>query len=370
MTAARYHADLKVITESVEIHSATQYSIVGELRDFSAVPALAGDPPTTPTFLPALETDLYSRLYTRPTMSGVMAGDLLAQRDHISALSAANNGIGTWEPGWRVVSIEDDGRVGVTKDQVTFWVPPSGLRTRTGKFRVGDFGRVWVGKEMRQLVTGFYFAIGNGDQQDTRDTTDTLLRFYWHLTKEVAVDYMELVTSLFNKAVIPFRTKVMADPSSYVRADAGVLYLERCHFPAARRIILEIHQNIERGLRPATPMFTKPVAEGLGFAEDPSNRMSFGQSRCRISARALWECFTRDITDPEERLSVVVEAFRAEGLDPELPFLEKGSRDLYSMTGELPTMSRLPRPAVMRAERLRKGRRKGHAKKRQKSRAR
>ena len=56
--------------------------------------------------------DLYSRLYVRPTPGTPAAYNALAQRDHISALSAANNGIGTWEPGWRVVSIEEDGRAG------------------------------------------------------------------------------------------------------------------------------------------------------------------------------------------------------------------------------------------------------------------
>lgn len=387
MTTEPFHPDFKLVTEAVAIHSPTQYSILGELRDFTAASAFAGtlsgggesQAETTqpddarladPVFMPSLETDLYARLYTRPTFGASPASDPLAQRDHISALSAANNGMGTWEPGWRIISIEEDGRVAVTKDQVTFWVPPTGLRTWSGKIHPADYCRVWVGKEMRQLVTGFYFAIGNGDQQDSRDATGRLLRFYWHLTTEAAVEYMALVTSSFNRAGIPFRTKVMADPASYVRADAGVLYLERSHFPAARRLILEIYQHINSKMRPAVPMFTKPLADGLGLAEDPSNHMSFGQSRCRIAARALWDCFARGVAEPEARLAAVAEAFRAEGLDPETPFLEKGSRDVYAMTGELPTMSRLPPSAAMRAERQRRSRKKGHAKKSKKAGAR
>jgi HopA1 effector protein family len=374
MIAEHCHADLKLVAEAVEIHSPTQYSLLGELRDFAAaVPFVSPAPaqpaaavPATPLFMSVLETDLYSRLYVRPINLAAAPSDLLAQRDHVSALSAANNGVGTWEPGWRIVSNDADGRVAVSKDQVTFWTQPAGVRTRSGKVRCGDFCRVWVGKEMRQLLPGFYFAFGNGDQQDNRDTSDPLVRFYWHLTATAAVEYMALVTTQFNRASIPFRTKVMADPAGYVRADAGVLYLERRYFPGARRLLLEIHQALERQLRPSVPMFTKPLAAGLGLAEDPNNQMSFGQSRCQIAARALWSCFLHGLTDEDARLAALAEAFRAAGLDPATPFLERGSTDFYTLTGELPASLHVARPARSPATRRPKQRWKGRAKKHKK----
>jgi hypothetical protein len=391
MTLAPCHDDLRLLLEAVEIHSPTRYTLGGEPRDFSAPPpaspvgaseaeahaddnntSMLGDEhaavPESPVFMPVLEADLYSRLYVRPSSAQPYApSDLLAQRDFMSALSAANNGTGTWEPGWRITSIEPDHHVAVTKDGVTFWVAQTGLRTRTGKVRAGDFCRVWVGKEMRQLLPGFYFAFGNGDQQDSRDTADPLLRFYWHLTAESAVEYMALVTSLFNRASVAFRTKVLADPAGYVRADAGVLYLERRYFPAARPLILEIHQTLAGKLRAAVPMFTKPLAEGLGFAEDPHDGMSFGQSRCKIAAGVLWSCFARGISAPEERLAALAEAFRAEGLDPQLPFLERGSTDFYTLTGELP--AEMPRRVAtpLAVARRPKRRWKGQAKKHRKA---
>lgn len=339
--------------EAVEIHSPTQYSVFGELRDYSNQPPVAGHPPTQGqtdapaadganlrnlVFQPFLEGDLYNRLYVRPTPGPTAAYNPLAQRDHISALSAANNGSGTWEPGWRINSLGDDGRVGVSKDQVSFWVPPTGLRTATGKIRVGDFCRVHIAKEMRQLMPGFYFAFGNGNQQDTRDMSDPLIRFYWHLTAEAAVPYMALTTTLFNQARLPFRTKVISDPTYYLRADAGVLYLEQRYFGPARDIIREIHQRIRPGLRPEVPMFTKPLADGLGLAEDTNNQMSFGQSRCRIAARTLCSCFVRGVRDPEERLSLLMKAFEEEGLNPASPYLDRNSTDFYSLTGELPPL--------------------------------
>jgi hypothetical protein len=210
---------------------------------------------------------------------------------------------------------------------------------------VGDFCRVRIAKEMRQLMPGFYFAFGNGSQQDTRDTSDPLVRFYWHLTADSAVPYMALATTLLNQAGVPFRTKVLSDPTQYVRADAGVLYLERRYFGPAREIVREIHERMRPGLRPGVPMFTKALADGLGLAEDPNNQMSFGQSRCRIAARTLCACFAQGVSDPEERLSLLMKAFEEEGLDPASPHLDKNSTDFYSLTGELPPVSQYTRLA-------------------------
>ena len=41
MTAALCHSDLQIVTESLAIHSPTQYAVLGELRDFSALAAYA-----------------------------------------------------------------------------------------------------------------------------------------------------------------------------------------------------------------------------------------------------------------------------------------------------------------------------------------
>jgi hypothetical protein len=364
-TFERCHADLKAVMDAVEIHSPTEYSIFGERRDFSQAPAAPGDAARSPVFEPALEAELYRRLYTRPTGGGASAPNVLAQRDHISALSAANNGRGTWEPGWRINSLDEGGRVRVSRDEVSFWVPPSGLRTRTGEIKEGDFCRVLIGKEMRHLVPGFYFAFGDGAQQDGRDTSDPLVRLYWHLTAGAAAQYMALTTSLFNRAGIPFRTKVLSDPASYVRADAGVLYLERRWFGPARAIVLEIHRAMRAGLRADVPMFTKPLAEGLGLAEDPHNRMSFGQSRCRLAARALWACFVRGVGGDEGRVSLLMDTFREEGLDPLFPYLDKNSTDSYSLTGDLPAT---PRATDNHPERKAGKRRKPRAQGRRKAR--
>jgi hypothetical protein len=83
--------------------------------------------------------------------------------------------------------------------------------------------------------------------------------------------------------------------------------------------------------------------------------MSFGQSRCRLAARGLWDCFRRGLADRDARLASIAEAFRAEGLNPAAPHLERGSRDFYNLGGELPlNMRPLAVPNGHRAKRRKK----------------
>lgn len=319
------NADILEAFDAVSIESPVRYSLHGQPRDLSQ---MRGEARTN--LVQTLETDLYVRLYTRPS-AGTAVADYLGQRDHVSALSAANNGRGSWEPGWRVGEVdEEDGRVAVTKDAITFWVDPStGIRTATGRAAPGDWCRVLVAKELRNLMPGFYFAIGDGDQADTRDRPEPLVRFYWNLTAAGAAPYMAAATQTLNATSVPFRTKVLTDPASYVRADGGVLYLERRFFHRVRAALLQIHAAVAQYLRPEVPMFTKALAPGLGLAEDPGGGMSFGQSRCRAIASGLWDAFAAGAQDRETRLQIVGQALTAAGVDVDRPWLEKGSADMY-----------------------------------------
>ena len=69
------------------------------------------------------------------------------------------------------------------------------------------------------------------------------------------------------------------------------------------------------------PVFTKTLAPGLGVAEDPGYTESFGQHRCRLLAEGLVRGHEQRIHNLEDRLRVVSDCFRAEGLDLDPPFL-------------------------------------------------
>ena len=318
--------DLAAICEAVAILAPHRYSILGDVRECpDAAPHEA-----TPNLVRFLEGEMYQRLYTRSIPVPPAGLDVVAQRDHLGRLSAANTGTGAWEPGWRIVGHESDGRFAVARDDITFYVTRDEIRTRAGRPRAGAFCRVRVAKEIRHLIPGFYMAVGNGDARQ-KDEPGALVRVYWNLTTAAAAEYMALVTGSLNARRLPFRTKVLSDPGAYVRADAGVLYVERRLFGRVCPVIVEVLDALRGALRPEVPMLTKKLADGVGLAEDPPGGMSFGQSRMSVIAHALWSAFLSGRTSPAAKVEAVASAFAANGLDPERPYLSSGGRDVYTL---------------------------------------
>ncbi|MBV9124061.1 MAG: hypothetical protein JO112_11940, partial [Planctomycetes bacterium] len=326
----------------MEILSATRYLFHGQPRDATLNrPAaqerpLGWQPPLAvgegtaaaaePELVPGLVDDLYLRLYVRAPDTGSAPADLPGRRDFLAALSAANHGRGSWDPGWVLQTVAEDGRVAVRKDGLIVWTTPEGLRLGAGALQAGASCRVRVAKELRGWQPGYYWAIGDADQDDP---PGPLLRLYWHLIPQAAVAYMATVTSTLNTRGIPFRTKVLSDAGRYVRADAGVLYLGRSSFAHVRDALQEMYSLLAADLRPEVPLLTKPLAPGLGLAEDPRHALSFGYHRCSLIAQALWRSFQQGDRNREARMATLAAAFRETGRDPAAPFLEPGSRDIY-----------------------------------------
>jgi hypothetical protein len=357
------HADLLAVVDAVEIDSPTAYRFLGQARDLSALataPAEGGDPPTGVIWL---GNDLYGGLYTRPLPGPLAAAgaDWLVRRDFVASLSAANSGRGTWEPGWTIREVDEDGRIAAVKDDLTFWVMPAGLRPIAGRIEAGASCRVWVAKEIRNLMPGFYVAIGNGEGDPepapSAPADDPLVRYYWHLTPGTAAPFLAAATATLNALDVPFRVKVLSDPDAYRRADAGVLYLRRRYVGRIGDAVARIHGAVAGGLRPESPLFTKPLAPGLGLAEDePEGRRSFGQHRCHLAATALWSAFHRGLADRDARAEEVATTFRRAGLDPARPYLEPRSRDDYALHPPTPRRRRRRRPAPPAAAARRRGR--------------
>ncbi len=161
-------------------------------------------------------------------------------------------------------------------------------------------------------------------------TPAPLIRYYWHLTSEAAVPFIAAATERLNANEVPFCLKVLADPHAFGRADAGLIFL-RGATTRARAAIAHIHAAVESGLRESVPLFTKPIARGLGAAECPSGPVSFGDHRCNLAARALWRSFLRGDRDRAARAATFAAVYRAEGLDPRFPYLHAGSIDHFQL---------------------------------------
>jgi hypothetical protein len=335
--------DVTRVVEAVEIVSANEFRLDGETYSLDRNPVVDGarDGSTVtaeedaasasrPPLIATLEQVLYTRLYTR-ARPGSAAIDVSAARDFVGRLSAANTGRGTFEPGWKLVSVDEDGRLAVEKDGLTLWVQAHLFLARNGSTEPGTLGRVRVGKELRGLMPGFYFAIGDGHEDEPEDAARPIVRVYWHLTSSIAPTAIHAVTSRLNRLAVPFRMKVLSEPASYVRADAGVLYLGKEHYKKAESAIGEAYFTVRSGLRPETPLFVKRLAPGLGLAEDPGEQdTSFGQHRCRLVAQALWRCHTSGLRS-EQRVAEIAAEFERVGLRLEQPYLEAGSQDEYGL---------------------------------------
>ena len=93
----------------------------------------------------------------------------------------------------------------------------------------------------------------------------------------------------------------------------------------------QIYERVRGGLRAATPVLTKQLADGLGFAEDPPSEESFGMERCGLLADAAILAHERGLDDPRDQVAVVETRFAEAGLSLATPYLNPGSSDDYEV---------------------------------------
>jgi hypothetical protein len=102
------------------------------------------------------------------------------------------------------------------------------------------------------------------------------------------------------------------------------LYLDARYYPIAALVVESICAEVQHVLGPSTPLFTKRLADGLAFAEDPGG--SFGENRTKILAAAM--VATRGMP-VEERIAELGRQFEQRGLSLDRPWLNPGSMDRY-----------------------------------------
>jgi len=107
------------------------------------------------------------------------------------------------------------------------------------------------------------------------------------------------------------------------------LYFAKRFFPIVARLLPRIQAAVGEQLRPATPLFTKRLADGIGLAEDPGNGESFGSNRMRFIAQAIWDAHLRGLSSDEARLQELDLQFHQHGLRLDQPHLRAASADVY-----------------------------------------
>lgn len=329
----RYRQQVETAVRAAVLHSPTSYSWFGRRnQSLSRSVKRALTARTARNYLlfhlqMQLYADFYRQGFAAPASGDAMGPPALGRTPFVELLSHANCGQGSWESGWDVVEIHE-GRLAVRRDGLTLWARREDcLPEANGELEVGERCAVRFPKESLNISPGFYMV--HSDCPLAYERGQTLVRFYWNLTSEGAAPFVEAATRLLNEGRLPYRLKVLKEPSHYTRCDAGVLYIRKHDYRAVAGAVRQIYPLIARHMRQGTPVFTRTLAPGLGLAEDPGQGDSFGQHRCRLLADGIILAHEQGRKGRDEQMRTVADRFAAEGISLDAPYLNAGANDDY-----------------------------------------
>ena len=180
-------------------------------------------------------------------------------------------------------------------------------------------------RESLTIQRGCYYAFGGIPEPDHERRA---LRVYLHAPQAEIAAIFAVLTGALDRAGTPFTLKTMLSPAEAQRVDATVLYLPRPAWPAVVPALREVAARVRLGRD--VPLFTRRLSAGIGLAEHPSGRESFGMHRCRLVAEGIVGAWQAGRQDEDARLSAVADCFAAEGLSLAHPHLDAGSDGTYA----------------------------------------
>ena len=167
--------EIQQLLQSLRIISQSTFIFNKKVYDF----ADSKYPKTTITQL----TNLLYRVYHCRNNSNPFEvynwNDYSRIQDFTAELSLSNLGTGTWEGGWKILRIEDDGRIAVRKNGLTLWISSKHFKPNSHMLNAGQMGTIRMVKEYRRLSPGFYMINGNAPQLTEFD--NDVIRIYWNI---------------------------------------------------------------------------------------------------------------------------------------------------------------------------------------------
>jgi len=325
------HDDLRLVLRAVVIHSPMEYELNG--RRHRVAPFGAGQSPTwsaysvgQPPLVIDLQTRIYDEAYCRPL--GTRTEPPLNVTSILEELSAANAGRDRWESGWSLTQLTPNHHAMARKGELSsVFAPGEFAAVNGGAPAPGAPLHVFFPRESRTQQPGFYIA--NGEASAPAGAESRMTRIYWHIAEEGAVKLTAAVTSILNRYQVPFRFKTLSYGGAYTRSDAAVIYFAARYYQFIARLLPLIREEVKEHLRPSTPLLTRRLYDGVGLAEDPATGESFGMSRSRLVAQAIWDAFARGMQSEEARMLELAIQFDRSGLSLDRPHLRGASADIY-----------------------------------------
>lgn len=328
-----FEQELKQILAQIQIMSPECFVFKGEQVQVtrSAFEARSTLAENQPLVVPRLQEHLYQCCYCLgPGSENVTSQPALPNgEEFLLELSRANKSVPRWDANWRVTQMENTGGVWAEKGGVLRVFQPGEFvkfMEPGSPVRMGSTISAYIAKESTTVQPGFYFAFG--ETVTSSDNLD-LFRLYWNIDARGVINLMRLISRDLNRFQVPFQFKCPVLPQGYVRRDAAVLYVKKRFHELVRELAMTWHDVCNLDMGDDVPLFTLPLAPGLGLAEDPETGESFGMNRCRHVAEALWSAHSQNC-DKAQYLQAVKEQFNQFGLDFNRPYLNAGSVDIYN----------------------------------------
>lgn len=252
-----------------------------------------------------------------------------------ASLSAANPTAMRWEAGWKIFRTEANGAVHVHKNDVALQVQAGQYTFVAGGGRppgIGEMVEILVPRESLTIQPGYYFAFSEMVASDYDSAR--MGRLYFHVPSYEAAWLIETLATVLNRYHVPFRLKCSTDPAQFDRDDGFVLYVARRFMPVTLRLLKPFVGEFRRRLKESTPLFSKPLLDGLGAADDPGTGESFGQVRSLLVADAILDCWQRERNSATDRYEALKNRFKTAGLSFSLPHLAVGLIDIYFLASE------------------------------------
>jgi len=177
--------------------------------------------------------------------------------------------------------------------------------------RVGD--RVRASQRLGAVVQdGWWRTWGPG--WDLQGPSGPILRVYLHPAPGLVAPVVHAVTTALAPAA-SWMLKLAPTADGLTRPDAVVAYLAGVTQEQDRDAVAAAVSGLTGG---APPPLTEPLAEGIGWAEDPGTGASFGEVRCAAIATAYEGLSGAEVSD-REWLDAVADEFLSRGIDPASP---------------------------------------------------
>jgi hypothetical protein len=330
-------SDLRALFQSVKIRNAMHYEIRGRIFNLTN-PSMQQQPHTggwsafTPLLAPIvadMQLRLYDWAYCRRMEGEVDRPPLPTATTLFDVLSPANMGRERWEHGWRVAQVYPNGSILAQKGAKSVMFQPGHFTTGHGMPQQGAMAMVFLAKESRTLQLGFYYVMSETVPEQTVEARPS--RIYFNIDEAGAPLLVRAVSTELNRFGIPFRFKTLSFSGAYVRSDSAVLFFAKRYFSVIACLLPRLLGEIKDHLRPATPLFSKKLADGIGLAEDPGNGESFGSNRIRLVAQAIWDAHLRGLESEEARLQELDVQFQQHGLRLDQAHLRAASADCYEL---------------------------------------